>query len=269
MPRVENGASGFCEVHGASLEWRWAGPAPAAAPTLVFLHEGLGSAAQWRDLPDVLAQRCGYGALVYSRAGYGRSSPVAGPWPLSFMHREALEVLPELLAGLGVLDPVLFGHSDGASIALVYAGAGCVPRPRALIVEAPHLFVEPICLASIARLAERFSAATPEGEKLRAGFERHHGAQASETVSRWTEVWLSPGFVDWSIETFLARIASPILAIQGTEDAYGTPLQLERLAALAPSVETHLLAGSGHSPHRDRRSDVLSLAHGFLTRLAG
>src|SRR6187397_179959 len=124
------GEAGRVDVDGASLEWCWHGPRPGLAPTLVFLHEGLGSAAQWRDFPQRLAAEAGYGALVYSRAGYGRSSPIEEPRPVSFMHAEATRALPEVLARFGVVSPVLFGHSDGASIALIYAGSGCAPPPR-------------------------------------------------------------------------------------------------------------------------------------------
>lgn len=272
MPRVAGVAaeSGFVEVQGAHLEVRWVGPPPDVAPTLVFLHEGLGSAGQWRDLPDVLAERSGLGALVYSRAGYGRSSPVAGPRPTSFMHEEADAVLPELLASCAVRRPILFGHSDGASIALLYAGSERLPRPLGLILEAPHVFVEPVCLTSIGRLAAAHSSPTAEGARLRASFARHHGVEAVRTVESWTEVWLRPEFAAWNIERVLPRVECPALVVQGEDDEYGTELQLERLrAGVTGPVETHLLRACGHTPHWDRRADVLALAEAFLARVAG
>ncbi|HEX2644748.1 MAG TPA: alpha/beta hydrolase, partial [Thermoanaerobaculia bacterium] len=155
---------------GASLETRWIGPDPDRAPTIVFLHEGLGSATLWRDFPDRVAAAAGCGALVYSRKGYGASPPLDGPHPVRFMHREALEALPEVLAHFGIENPILFGHSDGASIALIYAGARLGPV-RGLILEAPHVFVEPVCVESIARLAAAYET-TDLGQRLA----RHHGA---------------------------------------------------------------------------------------------
>jgi len=264
------GSSESVEIEGALLEYRFLGAPPSEAPTLVFLHEGLGSAAQWRDLPDALAVRSGCGALVYSRAGYGRSSPAVEPRPTSFMHDEARRTLPMLLARFAIRRPMLFGHSDGASIALIYAGSGCSPPPRAVIVEAPHAVVEPVCLASIRALAEAFDSATAAGAALRARFARHHGEQSERTVRSWVDVWLRHEFAAWSIEEMLPAIDCPVLAIQGENDAYGTPLQLDLLrAGVAGPVETHLLAACGHAPHRDRPEAVLSFAESFVARLAG
>ncbi len=267
---IPAGETGFVDVQGARLEWRWCGPRAGGAPTLVFLHEGLGSAGQWRDLPDRLAASAGCGALVYSRAGYGRSSPIAGPRPTSFMHDEATRVLPDLLERFSVREPVLYGHSDGASIALIYAGSRCAPPPRALILEAAHVLVEPICRESIRRLGAAFDAPTPAGAKLRSGFRRHHGDQSEDTVHAWVEVWLRPEFAPWNIQALLPAIDCPVLAIQGEDDAYGTPLQLDLLrSGVSGPVEAHLLARCGHAPHRERRDDVLSLARAFLVRATG
>ena len=265
---IPQGESGRVDVDGGSLEWRWHGPRPGLAPTLVFLHEGLGSAAQWRDFPERLAAEAGYGALVYSRAGYGRSSPIEEPRPVSFMHAEATRALPEVLARFGVVSPVLFGHSDGASIALIYAGSGCAPPPRALILEAAHVMVEPICLQSIRRLAATVGDPVA-GAGLRERFARHHD-RSEETMRAWIDVWLRPEFAAWDIQSLLPAVVCPVLGIQGKEDAYGTPAQLDLLrSAVAGPVETHLLAACGHAPHRDRRDDVLSLSKAFLARVTG
>lgn len=256
------------EVCGDRLETRWLGPRPGEAPTLVFLHEGLGSLAQWRDFPAELAARTGYGALVYSRAGYGGSSPAHLPWTPRFLHDEALRALPALLAQYGIADPILFGHSDGASIALIHAGhagAGLAPRPRALVLEAPHVFVEPVCRDSIRALAGRFAADASWRER----FARHH-VSAAATVPAWCRIWLDAAFRAWNIEAVLPAIRCPVLALQGEQDEYGTPAQLARLAAgLGGPSETHLLAGCGHSPHRDRESEVLNRTVEFLARVPG
>ncbi len=182
--------SGFLEVGGVRLEARWAGPQPESAPTLVFLHEGLGSASLWRDFPDRLAAETGCGALVYSRAGYGKSDPIALPRPVRFMHDEAA-ILPAVLAAAGVREHVLIGHSDGASISLIHAGSA--PSPglrglRGLILEAPHVFTEPHGLASIARIREAY-----RDTDLRARLARHHGANVDVAFRGWNDVWLDPG----------------------------------------------------------------------------
>jgi pimeloyl-ACP methyl ester carboxylesterase len=254
-PQVE---SGRVEIDGARLEWRWCGPRPGLAPTLVFLHEGLGSTAQWRDFPERLA----------ADAGYGRSSPIESPRPVSFMHAEATRTLPQVLARFGVDQPVLFGHSDGASIALIYAGSHCAPAPLALILEAAHVTVEPICLQSIRRL-EATVGDPVAGAGLRERFARHHD-RAEETMHAWIDVWLRPEFAAWDIRALLPAVACPVLGIQGKEDAYGTPAQLDLLrAGVAARVETHLLAACGHAPHRDRREEVLALSKTFLASVTG
>jgi pimeloyl-ACP methyl ester carboxylesterase len=260
-------ASARVSAGGAEVEVLRIVPPAADAATLVFLHEGLGCAAQWRGIPRRLAERLGCGALVYSRAGYGDSAPAPLPRPIDFMHREARHTLPELLGALDVEAPILFGHSDGASIALIYAGSGLSPVPRALVLEAPHLFVEPVCVESIARLARRFD----EDADLRRRFERLHGAQAAETVRGWCEVWLRPAFASsFDLGPLLGHIDCPVLALQGLEDEYGTPAQIERLRkGVRGPVEIVLLPGCGHAPHRDREEDVLSLAARFLGSRAG
>jgi pimeloyl-ACP methyl ester carboxylesterase len=261
-------AAGFLQAGGARLEARWIGPAPEAAPTLVFLHEGLGSASLWRDFPDRLAGETGCGALVYSRAGYGRSDPAPLPRPVGFMHDEAA-ILAEVLAEAGVREAILVGHSDGASIALIFAGsagrAGTspIPRLRGLILEAPHVFTEPHGLASIAKIGEAYRTTD-----LRERLARHHGANVDVAFRGWNDVWLSPEFRAWNLEAFLPAIRTPILILQGEDDEYGTWRQVEAIARQSGGpVEALALPACGHSPHRERPDLVLPAMARFVRAL--
>jgi pimeloyl-ACP methyl ester carboxylesterase len=251
------------EADGRRLEAFWAGPGPAEAPTLVFLHEGLGSAGQWRDVPARLAAAAGCGALVYSRAGYGASDPLPPPWPVEFMHREALVTLPAVLDALEIERPVLVGHSDGGSIALIYAGGPGAGSDRllGLALEAPHVFVEDVTVESIAAL--------PAQEGLRDRLRRHHGANTDPVFQAWTDVWLRPEFREWNITEVLPRVACPVLVIQGEDDPYGTVAQVDAiLSGVASPVETLLLPGCGHTPHREKPEETLRAMVGFARRVA-
>ncbi|HEX7238788.1 MAG TPA: alpha/beta hydrolase [Longimicrobiaceae bacterium] len=252
----------FLEAGGQRLEYAWHGPPPGEAPTLVFLHEGLGCVSLWRDFPARLAEATGCGALVYSRAGYGRSDPVDLPRPVSFMHHEGLRVLPEVLDAAGVRDAVLVGHSDGASIALVHAGSGAAGRVRALVLEAPHVFVEDVSVASIARAGEAY-----RGTDLRAKLARHHGGNVDCAFRGWNEVWLHPEFRAWNLEAYLPAISVPVLVVQGEADEYGTLAQVEAVrTGVRGPVETLVLPGVGHSPHRDRPDETLAAMAAFVRR---
>jgi len=223
----------------------------------VFLHEGLGSVDLWRDFPDRLAAAAGLDALGYSRYGNGRSTPLRERRAVSYMHDEALDTLPAVLALHGVEHPVLVGHSDGASIALIHAGA-FPDRPAAVIAIAPHLFVEPQTLASIAAIRPRY-----ESTALRERMSRHH-VDVDRTFFGWNDIWLHPPFADWNIEAYAARVACPTLAVQGVDDEYGTMHQIERLQALAPDVRLVRLRDCGHSPHRDQPERLLEACTDFL-----
>jgi pimeloyl-ACP methyl ester carboxylesterase len=252
----------FLQVDGVRLEARWIGPPPEEAPTLVFLHEGLGSTSLWRDFPDRLSVETGCGALVYSRAGYGKSDPVPLPRPIRFMHHEAA-VLPRVLAAAGVREHVLVGHSDGASIALIHSGSAPGAGLRGLILEAPHVFAEPHGLASIAKIGEAFRTTD-----LRARLERHHGANVDVAFRGWNDVWLHPDFRAWNLEEFLPRIATPILILQGENDEYGTWRQVEAIERQAGApVEALALAECGHSPHREQPERSLEAMARFVGRL--
>lgn len=249
------------EVRGQRLEYRWIGPPPDAAPTIVFLHEGLGSAGMWRDFPDRVAAATGCGTLVYSRLGYGKSDPVIGPRPVRFMHDEALDILPAVIGRFHLEDVILFGHSDGASIAIIYAGSR-TGRVRALVLEAPHVFVEPVCVESIARIRETYGATD-----LKERFARHHGENTDPMFRTWTDVWLRPEFLRWNIEEFLPEIDSPVLVVQGKDDEYGTVRQVEAVTSQVKGpAESLVLPGCGHSPHKDQPDRTLDAAAGFIRR---
>ena len=240
------------------LESLWYGPSPDAAPTLVFLHEGLGSASAWRDFPRRLAEKTGCGALVYSRRGYGSSPPARLPRPISYMHDEA-SILDDVMRDHGVRDPILIGHSDGASIALIYAGRAESSRLRGLILEAPHVFAEPAGIDSIAAMKIEY-----ETTDLRQRLSRHH-ADVDNAFRGWNDVWLHPQFREWNIEEFLPAIAVPILLIQGTADKYGTWKQIEAIERQVRSeIETLRVQDAGHAPHRDQPELVLDTMAAFV-----
>jgi pimeloyl-ACP methyl ester carboxylesterase len=227
------------------------------APTLVFLHEGLGSLAMWRDFPGQVAAATGCNALVYSRRGYGQSDSLPGPRQASYLHEEALEVLPGLLDQLQITRPILFGHSDGGSIALLHAAAAAQP-PEAVIVLAPHVRVEAVTLQGVAEARQAFET-TDFREKLG----RYH-ADLQSAFWRWVEIWQHPDMRHWNIETYLPAISCPVLAIQGTQDTFGTMAQVERIQALARHVALIRLEGCSHWPHRDQPQAVIAAVQRFI-----
>jgi pimeloyl-ACP methyl ester carboxylesterase len=245
---------------GHNLEYEWHGPLPDKAPTIVFLHEGLGSISTWRDFPARVAEATGCGALVYSRAGYGNSDPVELPRPVSFMHTEALITLPEVLDAVGVRDCILFGHSDGGSIALIYAGGARDARLRGLVLEAPHVFVEDVSVESIRRAAGEY-----ESGPLKQALTRHHGRNVECAFWGWNRVWLDPSFRPWNIEEYLPGVSVPVLAIQGEQDEYGTLLQVKAVEkGCEGAVQSLVLPGCGHTPHRDQPERVLEAVASFV-----
>ena len=254
----------FLDAGGHRLEYAWVGPAPEAAPTLVFLHEGLGCVSMWRDFPERASNATGLGALVYSRRGYGASDPIAEPRPVRYMHDEGLQVLPEVLAAAGVRDAILVGHSDGGSIALVYAGADRAdqpdaPRLRGVITMAAHVFNEDISVRSI-RAAKEAYETTDLPQKLA----RHHGDNTEGAFRGWNDVWLHPDFLAWNIEEYLPGIRCPVLAIQGEQDEYGTLAQVEAiLAGVSGPADKLILPECRHSPQRDQPEATLDAIAGF------
>ena len=254
--------SGKLTIGTSELEYRMIGPAPQVAPTIVLLHEGLGSAGLWGDFPERLQAATGAGVFAYSRAGYGASSPVPLPRPVSYMHTEALEVLPALLDAIGFRRGLLVGHSDGASIATIYAGGIQDHRIRGLALIAPHFIVEDISVASIAEIKTTY-----ETTELKAKLARWH-ADVDNAFYGWNAVWLNPAFRAWDISESLAYIRVPVQIVQGAEDHYGTLKQIEiaQEECYCP-VEVELIPGAAHSPHREAADATLAAIAGFANRI--
>jgi pimeloyl-ACP methyl ester carboxylesterase len=252
----------FAAIDGRRIEYAAIPGDAAAAATLVFLHEGLGSVALWRDFPRKVAARLRAPALVYSRFGYGASDGLAGARTPRFMHDEALTVLPALLDQLGIERPLLIGHSDGASIALIHAAAAARPV-LGLVCLAPHVFVEPVCVESIAKIRQGYFETD-----LRQRLSKYH-TRVDDAFLGWTDIWLDPRFLAWSIEDMTARVDQPLLLIQGRDDEYGTLAQLDRIEARVKGPVSRLvLANCGHSPHRDQEAAVVDAIFGFARALA-
>jgi pimeloyl-ACP methyl ester carboxylesterase len=246
-------------VGGARLE-TLAYHAIGDAPTIVMLHEGLGSVSMWKDFPEQLARATGCGVLVYSRYGHGKSDRLREPRPVEFMHHEATVTLPALLEQLAIMQPILLGHSDGGSIALIYT-ATAAASPQALILEAPHVFVEDLTVQSIAKIRDVYKT-TDLPQKLA----RHHD-HAGETFWGWNDVWLDPAFRSWNIEDCLSSIRCPLLVIQGSEDEYGTLAQVDTIKRGVPHARTLVLSKCGHSPHRDQPTATLEAIREFVGKL--
>jgi pimeloyl-ACP methyl ester carboxylesterase len=250
------------KVGSSELEYRMIGPLPHEAPTLVLLHEGLGSVGQWGDFPDRLATATSAGVFVYSRAGYGQSSPVPLPRPLTYMHSEALEVLPKLLDAIGFRRGLLIGHSDGASIATIYAGGVQDHRIRGLSLIAPHFVVEDVSISSIAAAKQVY-----ESTDLRDKLARWH-RDVDVAFRGWNEAWLDPQFRKWDISESLAYIRVPVQIVQGEADQYGTLRQIEiaKEECYCP-VDVTLLPGIGHAPHREAPNRTLIAVSDFVNRI--
>lgn len=253
---------------GLRIEYRRVGTPGTSGPHLVFLHEGLGSVSAWRDFPDRLCAATATRGLVYSRPGYGRSTPRAAHehWGPDFLHRQALDVLPALLDALAIdtaREPVvLYGHSDGGSIALIHA-AHHPGRVRALVVEAPHILVEDLSVDSIGRVRQAW-----QQPGLRERLARHHDDPDS-AFGGWSGAWLDPRFRSWSIEDEIASIACPVLAIQGLQDEYGTLEQVRGIARRVRGTQLLELPGCGHAPHREQAAAVIEAVRHFLAASAG
>lgn len=249
-------------VAGAALEYACYGPPPERAPTIVMLHEGLGCVALWRDFPARVAERTGMGVFVHSRQGYGASDPVPLPRPLDFMTREAVEVLPKVLDAIGFRRGILFGHSDGATIAAIHAGSIADHRVRGLILMAPHFFTEAEGLRSIAEADAEFRTGD-----LRARLAKYH-KDPDNAFHGWADTWLDPGFKDWNVAEVIDYFRIPVLAIQGREDQYGSLAQIDEIEtrSYAP-VDRLILDGVRHAPHLERPGAVLDAVAEFAWRL--
>jgi pimeloyl-ACP methyl ester carboxylesterase len=250
--------TGFLRIDDSDLEYRMIGPAPDQAPTIVLLHEGLGSAGLWGDFPEKLQAATNTCVFAYSRAGYGASSPVKLPRPLDYMHIEALDVLPKLLDAIGFQRGMLLGHSDGASIAAIYAGSHQDHRVQGIALMAPHFIVEDISVASIADIKRAY-----ETSELKAKLTRWH-RDVDNAFYGWNGAWLDPKFRDWDISEYLAYIRVPVTILQGVDDQYGTMRQVEiaREECYCP-VDVVVIPGAGHSPHREAPKVTLDAISDF------
>ncbi len=249
----------FMEIAGHRLHYRWLSPDVVGAPVL-FLHDGLGSVDLWRGFPQGLVEACRHPGLAYSRYGNGWSDPLTGPRPPDYMHDEALRTLPEIIDTMVSRPPVLVGHSDGASIALIYAGSG---HPvEGLVLLAPHVFVERRTTQQIAAVRDGFATSD-----MPAKMGRYH-VHPEATFRGWADVWLSPAFRSWSIEKYLPGVRCPILLIQGDDDEYGTTRQLDAVETAVPtSVQRLMVAGAQHSPHLSHPDLVIAASSRFIAGL--
>jgi pimeloyl-ACP methyl ester carboxylesterase len=244
-------------VDGRRIEYRFVNPDAADGADIVMLHEGLGSVSLWRDFPEQLAQATGCRVLVYSRLGHGRSAPLDAPRRVDYMHQEARIWLPAILLRLGIRRPFLFGHSDGASIALIHA-ADPNSAVSGIVALAPHVKVEEVSVRGISDVRTAYLETA-----LRARLSRHH-ADVDAVFWGWNRIWLDPQFRDWNIENLLTSIRCPVLAIQGEDDEYGTMEQIASIARAVPHTRVLPLADCRHSPHRDQPQAVLAATREFM-----
>ncbi len=235
------------------------GAAQPDKPYLLFLHEGLGCIEFWRDFPAKLCRATGLNALLYDRVGHGGSSALDGPRPLDYLHREALHILPALIARMQLDRPVLIGHSDGGTIALIY-GAYFPDGPGSIITEAAHVYVEPITVAGIRQAVDQYRSG-----RLKAALIKYHAAQTDALFRAWADIWLSPSFFNWNIEHLLPLIQTPVLAMQGRQDQYATREHVHRIAAgIGPRAQVREIEHADHTPHHTAAETVLAHMREFI-----
>ena len=257
-----DGATSHLTVDGVRLETACFGPAPDTGLTLVLLHEGLGCVSLWRDFPQRLTKATGLGVFVYSRAGYGQSDPCPLPRPINYMSDEALQTLPKILDAIGFQQGILLGHSDGATIAAIHAGMSGDLRVRGIVLMAPHFFAEPGGLQAIAVAKENF-----EQGDLRDKLAKYH-ADVDCAFRGWNDVWLDRRFKNWNVAEVIDYLRIPVLAIQGTDDQYGTLAQIEEIESRIYSpVDTEIYEGCGHSPHMEKPEETMRAVVDFARRL--
>ena len=258
--------NGTCKT--VRIEYQWLGSADAGRPLIVFLHEGLGSVAMWKDFPQRLCEATNCRGLVYSRPGYGKSTPRASDdaWQPDFMHRQAFEVLPALLKALDIdtekQKPWLFGHSDGGSIALLFA-ARYPNNTAGTIVLAPHILVEDVSISSIEKAKVAYQTTD-----LRSKLARFHD-DVDSAFWGWNNIWLNPDFRHWNLTQAIKTITCPVLAVQGLDDEYGTLEQIHGIKRVLPATQLLELADCGHSPHRDQPEALINACSAFIRLFIG
>jgi len=253
----------YIDIDGSRLEYAWHGASPEAAPTLVFLHEGLGCVAMWKDVPSTLAEMTGCGALAYTRSGYATSDPCPLPRAVDYMHPEGLSVLPKVLEVAGVKDYILIGHSDGGSIAIIHLGGTDAPRALGAVTLGAHVFVEDLTVASIELAKQRYVE-----DDLSENLRKYHGDHTDRTFWGWNDIWLNPAFKRWNIEAYLPAIRAPMLVMQGADDPYGTAAQVDAIAnGSGGAVETLMITDCKHWPHLEQPDIALPAVRDFIGRL--
>ncbi len=249
------------KINGQNLECQWIGERPPRdSLMLVFLHEGLGCIRLWKDFPAWLCKKTGLPGFMFSRAGYGNSDPGPLPRKINFLHQEALCVLPQVLAAAGIRDHIIIGHSDGGSIGIIYAGSPKAGHLRGLITEAAHVFCEPVTTIGLKATRKAYFE-----KGLKEKLERYHGKNTETAFQGWNQTWLRPRFAQWwNIEKYLKRIFVPVMAIQGRQDPYATLAQLDAMKSRTPDCRIEIIEACCHTPHFEKREDVLELMAGFV-----
>jgi len=253
----------YLTIGNKRLEYCWVGPSNSEKPVLVFLHEGLGCIQLWRDFPQAICQKLGMRGFIYSRAGYGNSSPCELPRSISYMHDEAIDVLPQVLDKAGIENAILVGHSDGGSIALIYGGTCTTSRVKAIITLAAHVFSERQVYSAFVSARSSYQAGD-----LRARLQKYHGSNVDNAFWGWLNVWMTPEFESWNLEEFLPAIDLPAKIIQGVNDEYGTVSQVKAIIkGIGPNAASHMIPDCGHSPHLQQRAKTMEVICDFVKGL--
>jgi len=252
----------FLKIGAKRIEIKWHGQEHKDHPTLIFLHEGLGCTQMWKDFPKKVSQVTQCPVLVFSRLGYGFSDPCPTPWKINFMHKEALTILPEVIKEAHIKEYLIVGHSDGASIGIIFSGSPYASGLKGLITEAAHVFCEPVTVSCIQQAKIEY-----EHHSLYQALKKYHGKNTENAFRGWNDVWLNKNFINWNIEKYLKRINVPVLAIQGKNDQYGTIKQIESIKRHVKSVETCLISDCRHAPHFEQPQISLDLITRFVHKV--
>ncbi|MCF6246233.1 MAG: alpha/beta hydrolase [Desulfobacula sp.] len=252
----------FLSIHSKKIEIQWHNKEIKNRPCLIFLHEGLGCTAMWKEFPGLVSQKTNCPALVFSRLGYGKSDASTLPWKLNFMHKEALKLLPEIIKAAKIKNYILIGHSDGGSIGIIFSGSPHATGLKGLITLAAHVFCEQISVDSIFQAKINY-----ENGNLKQGLEKYHEKNTENAFRGWNDAWLNPKFMHWNIEKYLKHIQVPMLSLQGKDDQYGTPKQLESIKTKVANIGTLLLDNCKHAPHSEQTKIALDLIARFISKV--